>query len=844
MVLRAKSLRSVGVLALVVLGYFGIAAGAIAQSESPDAAPAAQADQATKPEQAPVEQPATPADQAGVPEQTPGEQPSAKTDQAEVPEVMELEEVVITAQLRKERLQEVPISVQVVSGESLAEENLNSLVSVAQTVPSVYVGGSAGRVNEIVIRGLGGGNTQAFDQPVGIFVDGVYHGRSRITTGTFLDLERVEILKGPQSTFFGNNAIAGAFNIVTRKPGKTSDGWIRALYGEDGQYALEGAGGGPVSDTFGIRGAVTFNGTDGWIENVNTGENQPEQDNVAGRLTFAFNPSDDLEAMLKVEGSRNQDASGLVLQLAGCPAPAPFVPAAGFCAAALGLGVPTGLDIDQNSVNDGQESNVDTAEGVFTVNYNRWGHVFTSITGYHEYQYNLNLDADLTPLSLLHIQAPEEYDQISQEFRIASPTGKTIEYLAGVYFQNDHLDFAQRFNYFFLNDTIASIPSFEDLVPYLPLGQETNYSQTEKSYAVFGSVTWNITDRLSLTGGLRGSWVEKDSLWNQFFATGTQDYGGQVPLPDDLQALASSLPFGLGEAGTRTGSRSDDAVLPSARLQYKVDPDVMLYASYARGFLAGGFNGAGTGADGNEPYDPEYADAYEVGLKSEWFNRKVLLNVSLFRTEYTDLQVTISETTSGGGFINQTRNAAASVSQGVELETRWNVSDSVRLAAAVTYLDAHYESYPNAGLTQLQTFCRVDNPTDPYCVNRFPNGVGPVQDLSGAQQGRAPEWSGSVNGSYTLRLPGDYRLTTDLSAYYSDDFAYNIFDELDFGYTRYDGRLTFEPPGDHWAFDLIGKNLSDEVIPTVFAGQPATRGSQTIQKQQPRNFALQVRYQF
>ncbi len=760
------------------------------------------------------------------------------------PQNERLDEVVVTSQLRKERLQDVPISVQVVNGQALTDNNVNSLVSLAESTPAVHVGGSAGRINEIAIRGLTGGNTQSFDQPVGIFTDGIYHGRSRVTTSTFLDLERVEILKGPQSTFFGNNAIAGAFNLVTRGAGNEFDAWTRALYGEDGQYALEGAVGGPVTDTFGVRVAATFNGMDGWLENVNTNEDQPAQKNIGGRLTFAFNPSDALDMTLKVSGSRNRDESGLLLQLAGCPAPAPFDPVIGFCAVALALDVPRGLDIDRNSVNDGQESNLDTRESVLTLNYASGGHTFTSVTGYQEYDYNLNLDADLTPLELLHIQAPEDYDQLSQEFRIVSAAGRPLEYLGGVYFQKGHLNFAQRFNYFLLDATIAGIPAFAGLVPYLPLGQQTRYSQTEESYAAFGSVTWNVTDRLKLTGGIRGSWVDKESTWKQFFATATQTYGGLVPLPDAVAPLGAALgqAFGLGQVGTRQGSRSDHAWMPSAKVQYRFNTDVMAYASYARGFLAGGFNGAGTLSDGNEPFDPEFVDAYEVGLKSEWLDGKLLLNVAVFHSDYKDLQVTVNQTTPTGAFINGVRNAAASVSEGVELETRWDIVESFRLTAAVSYLDAHYVRWDDAGPTQLETFCR-SHVTNAYCIERFPNGLATLP-RAGQQRPYAPKWSGSLAGSYVAHLPGDYRLITELSALYSANYYPNVLGIMDFGYTRYDARLTLETPGGHWSFDAIGKNLSDEIIPTVFAGQAGTNGSQTIQKEQPRNFAVQARYRW
>jgi iron complex outermembrane receptor protein len=159
-----------------------------------------------------------------------------------------LEEITVTAQRRSENLQDVPISVDVVSGQALAATNQNSLDDLTHTMPGVYVQ-QGGPSSDMFIRGIGSGGSEAFDQSVGMFIDDVYHGRSRTSIGTFLDLDRVEVLKGPQSTYFGNNAIAGAVNILTRKPGDHFEASIRALYGMYGAYALEGAAGGPITDT-------------------------------------------------------------------------------------------------------------------------------------------------------------------------------------------------------------------------------------------------------------------------------------------------------------------------------------------------------------------------------------------------------------------------------------------------------------------------------------------------------------------------------------------------------------------------------------------------------------------
>jgi len=178
------------------------------------------------------------------------------------------------------------------------------------------------------IRGIGSGGNESFDQSVGLFIDDIYHGRSRTTQATFLDLDRIEVLKGPQSIFFGNNAIAVLCSIITKKPGDTLDGFARALYGEYGQYAAEGAVGGPINDKFGARAALTFNGGDGWIKNVNTGEHVPHVHDMAGRVTLLFKATEDLEASLKIEGSKHREAgaafSGQPMQIVNCPPPAPI----------------------------------------------------------------------------------------------------------------------------------------------------------------------------------------------------------------------------------------------------------------------------------------------------------------------------------------------------------------------------------------------------------------------------------------------------------------------------------------------------------------------------------------
>jgi len=776
-------------------------------------------------------------------------------DEMEFHDETRLEEIIVTAQKRTENLQDVPVSVQVIGGQILAQQNHNSLEELTQTVPAVHISAGADQngSNSIFIRGIGSGSDPSFDQSVAVFTDDIYKGRSRMSEAAFLDLDRIEVLKGPQTTFFGNNAIAGALNIVTKKPGDHFDAWSRALYGMFGQYAVEGAVSGPITDTFGARLAVTRNGDDrGWIENVSLGEHVPRINNLAGRLTLAFNPSEDLDATLKIEGSHHTTAGSSgdePLQYANCPPPAPLTPDfGGSCATALALHVPIGADNNQNSGLVGQGNSLSTFENVLTLNYRKWGHTFTSVSGFYNYDFRMNVDSRNLPVYLQTGAGGEHYRQFSQEFRVASPTGQPIEYLAGVYFQTDRLNFNSYGTIPLLN-FLATIPGLQGLTPYLPISEVLAFGQGEHVYSAFAALTWNATDRIKFNVGLRASEVNKNATGSEAGGTGTGLYSGFVPWPSAISQLVVARFPVFGTGVSPSFSRSDKAWMPSAGVQYKIAPQMMAYFSFTRGFKAGGFEGQQlarqtlAGLQNFSAYGPEYVDAFELGLKSKWLEDRILVNVDVFRGDYKDLQtfanVYIPSLNAFGG---EVVNAAKSRSQGVELEGQWAATRDLRFSANVTYLDSHYVSFPNAPQSTLQSFCGGVSYVLPYCA-RFPNPLPPSNDLSGQQTPYAPRWSGSVTASYSVPLPGDYRFDTELSPYFTSSYWGGTGPDdvipKTAGYIRLDARVGLESPDRRWAVDLIGKNLTNRII--------VTNAQQTIYeltKEQPRNFALLFRYRF
>jgi iron complex outermembrane receptor protein len=739
----------------------------------------------------------------------------------------QIQEIVVTAQKRAQRLQDVPVSVQVVSGQTLQARNLTSLESLAQITPSLTVT-KGGATNFLQIRGVGSGGSQGFDQSVATFVDDVYHGRSRASGAAFLDLERIEVLKGPQSTFFGNNAIAGALNIVSAKPDDKFDGWARALYGQHDQFALEGAVGGPITDTLGLRVAGTFNGTNGWIKNVSLGKDYPRQRNVAGRATLVYKPGSNFDATLKVEASRSHQSGDINLQIADCPPPAPFATGS-FCKSAIQQGVPIYQGDKLGNTNDegpGQLINLKTLDTALTMNYHtESGLTLTSTTGFYGYRYNQNLDLDATPANLVTTNAPEKYRQVSQEVRLTSPTGHTIEYMVGAYYQYDHLSYHQDGDQPFRNSGILANPAFAGLVPYLALGQAVHYQQDENVYSLFGSATWNATDRLKISAGLRSSWDDKSYDRQIYYGHASEAFGGIVPLPANLQALAGTV-FGA-PPGALSGSRSDHAWMPSAKLQYQLTPRAMAYFSYNRGFKAGGFNGSDvSGVATNVPFNPEYVNAYEVGVKSEWFDRRLLVNFDLFRSDYQNLQVTVREGYLTGPGYAVVRNAATSRSQGAELESKWLATRNLSFGANVTYLDSFYDSFPNASPSSLQQALGIK-----------------VQDLSGARTPFSPRWSGGFDATYTHDVGRDMKLTLSADPYVSSSYIILPGEEAtrQGSYVRWDAKVSLSGPNDRWSLDVIGKNLGNKSILNFASAYPTSLGSFLLAKDETRNVAVQLR---
>jgi iron complex outermembrane receptor protein len=325
-----------------------------------------------------------------------------------------------------------------------------------------------------------------------------------------------------------------------------------------------------------------------------------------------------------------------------------------------------------------------------------------------------------------------------------------------------------------------------------------------------------------------------------------------------LQALATSL-LGV-QKPAWVASNSYNAAMPSAHINYKIVPAVMVYATYSKGFLAGNPTDVGyvvpavSPAIPTPPIKPEHVNDYELGLKSDLFDNHLRLNFDVFRTNYTDLQISnsvIQDNTKGQPqAVGYTTNAGSSRTEGIEFSGEW-VQNGFRLRTDLTYMHAYYISYPNVSLTAAQTYCHA-NPTLAACVAEFPGGVGLLQNLSGQPTSFAPRFSGTVGVSYSLGLPGGYHLIPEADVNGTTNYFYALSGTDDpelvqTGYIRLDGRISFVSPKENWGVDVILKNLTDKAIVAGGAGGtplPLSNGSTLLELDQPRNVAVQAHYQW
>jgi outer membrane receptor protein involved in Fe transport len=771
-----------------------------------------------------------------------------------------LEEVIVTAQGREQNLSDVPVSVSVLSGETLNNFGVTSLQDVSERMPNVTI--AAGPFDLINIRGVGSGNNGGFQQSVGTFVDGIYRSRSRGIHAALFDLERVEVLKGPQSTFFGANSVAGAISITTRKPGNEVDANASVLVGTDGEYNVELAGDLPVSDELSLRFAGRTNGMDGYLK-TSQGD-APNRDAMQFRFSAAYNPSDTFSSDFRVDYSESETEGALAYQLVGCPVPDGF-PSGTACSLAL---------LNNNGViEDKLDENSDT--GLDFIDFEFFEIAWTNTfdigassqlifkTGYYDHDSKARFtgipfpnapQAPLPPflgglpgvIDPFPLNLNEEYDQFSQEIRFQSDTGGKFDYMVGAYYSKADL-YYENVPGFFFNDFgflaanvvlpgfLANAPadvvaatqplwSTHTIAPGdLFAGLLTNTAE-DTTYSAFLAFTFRPMDDLTINLGGRYTEFEKKANRVSIFGRTDGNLSSFVPLnvADDF---VLRLTLGGTPADFSPNTRTDSDFMPSLSVQYDFNDSVMGYASFSEGFKAGGFSAA------NDPgqFEPEFVDAYELGIKGSFMEGRLQANFTYFLNEYKDLQEA-SVVAQGVTLVSVVRNAAESESSGFEFDGGFIVNDMLSFTANVALLTSEYKNFPNAACNMRQAI-EAGGSAEPC-----------LQDLDGKKRAYSPEWSGNVSARLTLPVKS-FELTIEPSVYFTDDLFLSA--EADpwlaqEAYSKIDLRIALTPDDEKWSVAFIGKNLNDEITASAAAAVTNSDGSGRFIADRGRSFAIQL----
>jgi iron complex outermembrane recepter protein len=705
-----------------------------------------------------------------------------------------IEEIIVTARKREEQLQEVPISISAFTQDDIDARSISSLKQLGDFTPNFSFSddGLSRNSGHIRIRGVGQSDSSMFFDPgVGVYIDGVYMARMRALDLDMMDIQRVEVLRGPQGTLFGKNTIGGALNIVSKRPSDEFSGMAEITAGSHDRIDGRASVNLPLSP--GVLSArltgVTRN-RDGYGKRVNftTGEKLDETgegDSLAARALISWTPREDIDVLLIVDGSRSR-GTGPVADLVATAA-----------TGATGLHN-TFVDPDyddrfltpdkRTSFGTGLNSNdVDSWGIAINASWDLGSWALRSITSYRDMEAEYGVDSDHSPNMFFDQDFIEKQGQFSQEVQMSG-----LSY-------NDRLNWVAGF-YYFQEDSFMSADTIVvgDVFPVigLDLSQALRIWSDVRSWAGFGQGTFAITDKLSVTGGIRYTHDKKEVARERV----------------RLFTGATVAPYG----------KSDDnwsAVTGRAGLEYQWTEDVMTYFSAARGYKGGGINGASANPSEHLPYDQETIWTYEIGLRSDLLDRRLRVNASAFFSDYQDLQFRILTATTTPpitplAFVD---NAGEAEVMGFELEITALPIPGLELATGIGYLDAEY--------TRLETGSPIT------LDDKFPH---------------TPKWSWAMSAQYTMPVQGMGDLTGRLDYTYKSKVHHMptnnpllVQDNLGL----LNARLVFQHISGKWEVAVFGTNLTDEDISTSGADL-LTLGFAQLLYAPGRQWGASIKYNF
>jgi len=557
-----------------------------------------------------------------------------------------LEEVVVTAQKRDQSLQDVPLAITALSSDDLQRVNAQDMKDIQFSTPNLTVNGATAATQSFGIRGISDfSRNPGYDNRVGVYVDGVWAGRSTASNQSALDIQSVEVLRGPQGTLFGKNTVAGALNITTKRPTEELGGTLAVDLGNYNLQKVMGTINLPLTDNLLTKLSVSTTRRDGHVDDVFTSRDYEDKDEQAVRGQVQWNASDNTEVMFSFDHMENEFTTTIAESAGDALAPKPYEVAL-----------------------DGTQFMSTQVEGLgLTINHTlESGFELTSITGkrYSEWVLTDN-DEDYTPGPFASSSFTEESDHISQEFRLASPEDDDFDYVLGVYFLDQEINGN--------NDALAFAPLVNPLAPAVYVGARAASTVEVSSFAAFAHGNYQLTDNLELTAGLRYTKEDKDL---DYSIEDTSGLFANTTLKDDRSASNWS---------------------PKASLNWFVNDDIMIYGSYSKAYKSGGWNADMVASAEAIGFDDEEVDSFEIGMKSTLLDGRMRFNATVFHANYTDYQVFSFVPLSSGGTLITVSNAGEVTSQGLELDLQWMISENWRLWSAYGYTDSTFDKFENGG---------------------------------------------------------------------------------------------------------------------------------------------------
>lgn len=711
-----------------------------------------------------------------------------------------LEKIIVTAQKRSQSLQEVPLSVSAVTGDKLAEAGIENLQDLSSYIPNLKIV-DGGLTPQMYIRGIGSGTNQGFEQSVGTYLDGIYVGRSLLSRSSFMDLERVEVLRGPQNILFGQSSIAGAISLVSAKPTDELEAMFSAKYTpEYNATELNGFVSGSLFDGVSARLALRDLKDDGYLKNTVNGNDQPELDEQSARLTFLWDVSSNFSATLKMENSEVK-RRGRGLQI---------IDSGDYPLVNQDPDITFDEKFDLNlQTNEDNQLNFESENYQLDLNYElNNGLSFTSISSYLEYEYDeQGYDQDTSAMDLFSFDMRERYEQTSQEFRLTSPGGETIDYIAGIFYMDSKQKYQEDAEF---GVSAIGIPRILDTFAVRP------FEQKSETLAAFVQATWNVTDDFHATLGLRYSRDEKEARrsnlsYSMLFEGVLQTSIFPPSLGGASVANVLAQQFGLTDHVIEDSFKKTN-LSPTVNIQYDLSADTMLYASYSEGYKTAGFDARGINdatpdhnpwnvseskMNGeNFQFDQENADSIEVGAKMTLLDGLAELNTAIYQTDYSDMQVSVFD--SGIGF--NVFNAAEATVRGVEMDGRVLLTDNLTLNFGIAYTDFEWGKYDKATCSGIGI---VDIQASGHC------------DVSGRETLHTPEWTVNYTLEHFTEIGNSLELTSTFDANFKDD--HYVADDLDArskqgGATIYNARIALGSMEDTWEVALVAKNLTDKKV--------------------------------